>query len=487
MTTTYEYNIDDFFNPGDTETTLMQEAKYWEERNALPPKANHILANIRGIILTDKGEYKLSETDFVKYIFSTFSVIRIADSIAFYNYAKRKYKPLSKSVYLHFFKQLLDEIDISLWSTKLEARYASRFIRDISTHLSEWSVPKHILVFDNGIYNVATRKFKQGIFPDIYNFESSPVSYDPTATCPQFMKFMNDITNKDKDLQTLIQQICGYTFEYGSTPTQKLFLLYGSGRNGKGKLCNILTAIHGENNVSTVSISNLSKQFGLASVYDKVMNISSENQNSVTINTEILKSCSGGDRVSVEKKYCDVFPSKIYAKMWLSSNEFHVDDQSRGFSERLITIPFPISFVENPKDESEREIDVHIEERLIKELPGIVNYFLSGLHQLQDNGYIFHHCEAAEKLKDELLSEKNPVKIFFEECIGTSFNGKIKASDLPKQFNIWARQNKIPHAITSSTKFHSAFQKILKSEGLLHQPVKTNGGINYYKGIQLLY
>lgn len=440
----------------------------------------------RGITMGKREKSQLSEDTFVQYLLSVFSVIKVSDNIAFYNYKKRRYQFLTKDVYLGFFKRILDEVDREIWTSSLEGAYCARFIRDVDTNLESWSVPKDKIVFLNGVYDIQKRIFTEGANPKIYNFESSPVLYDAEAKCPRFKKFMKEITEGNEELQKVIQQMCGYTFMYGSSPKQVIFLLLGAGRNGKGVLTNILTNAHGQNYVSSTSISGLQKSFGLSAVYDKVLNVSAENDATTIMDTSILKTCTGGDTVQVELKYKNAFTAKVYSKFIISSNEVHFNDSSVGFAERLIPIPFNVPFVNEPRPETkEKKLDPNLEKKLTKELSGIVNYFLEGLAELMDNNLVFQSCELVDELKEKLLSEANPVKLFFTECIEVSSDARTKKTKLRDAFYVWANENRINIGLTnSSAKFYGMLESILAQEGLPDKPYKSHG-YDCYRGISL--
>ena len=58
------------------------------------------------------------------------------------------------------------------------------------------------------------------------------VDYDPTAKCPSFNSFIDDIFCGDRDLIRWVQRALGYAIT-ASVDEQLLFIAYGTGANGK--------------------------------------------------------------------------------------------------------------------------------------------------------------------------------------------------------------------------------------------------------------
>jgi putative DNA primase/helicase len=66
----------------------------------------------------------------------------------------------------------------------------------------------------------------------------------PHTPYPNFQTFLNEATDKDKELQRFLQQVGGYCLT-GSISEHALFFIYGSGGNGKSVFQNVLSEIMG--------------------------------------------------------------------------------------------------------------------------------------------------------------------------------------------------------------------------------------------------
>lgn len=437
---------------------------------------------LRGIYKNENGGLSVNDITFVSYIMDAFAMISVKGSIAFYNYNRHKYEYVDEHEFLAFFKVLLDEIDRRLWNPKLEGKYKSRFKRELEPRLREWSTPKWI-VFDNGCFNTADGNFYPGDHPGIHNFNSTGYSYDGSATAPNFVSFVNDVMGGDESLVAVVQEVLGYSLCYGENPMQVIVLFIGSGRNGKGILSNILMKVHGEENCSATSVSQLSSQFGTSQMATSVINISNENNENIVTDTSILKTVSGNDLVMVEKKYKDAVPMRIYTKLFVSTNSIMFKDSSKGFQERLVPIPFNYTYTYSPKGPKEKLRDNQLEERLSKELPGILNWMYSGLARLRKNGYRITSSDAVDRERERIVSSSNPVQLFVTECITFAAGEKERKPEVYRRFKEWTGANGVSCGIYQSAySFYQKFGAILEENSISSETKKIKG-YEYYSGI----
>jgi putative DNA primase/helicase len=81
----------------------------------------------------------------------------------------------------------------------------------------------------------------------------------------------------------------GYTFHRNNL-LEIITYLHGFGGNGKSVIFNLLNALHGDDNVSHVSLKIILEQFfGLYDLLDKDVNLDAELSNQVIEDTAILK------------------------------------------------------------------------------------------------------------------------------------------------------------------------------------------------------
>lgn len=489
------YNYKHFIFYTSAEKKLMKEIENKKAQN-LPYNADmtalhELQSELRGIEYRKKSVY-VNDIKFVDYILKHFFVFCLGESVFFYKISERHYVEIPQIEIKVFFKNLLDEVEPEAWDGAAEGRYLARFIREIPKRLTEYKMPGDVIVFRNGMYDLVSRKFSPKHFADtILNIASSPVLFDKTATCPQFEKFIWEILDNGKDTKQvvmLMQEICGYTFCYGSCKAQKIFMFFSSGRSGKSLLCNLLKKMHSENLVSSVSVDTLSEEFGLSNIHGKVLNITGEVDSSKKFSTTVLKAASGCDSVEVNKKFKDPFTAVLTTKFIVVANQpLNLSDDSLGLQERIIPVKFTKSYVSNPKKGSTNMLkaDPKLEDKLEIELPGIVNWCLEGLHRLEENNWDFTMPASVEETRREYCYSANTVDEFVENCIELEQDGKILRTTLYENFKCWISKHNVPaQEYLQKKRFYQKFEDIMRMKGIT-KPAHKTGGSMHYIGVKM--
>ena len=96
----------------------------------------------------------------------------------------------------------------------------------------------------NGLVHVPTRTLYP-CTPTYYVHSAVPFAYLPDAPRPQrWHRFLRDLWGEDFETIRTLQEMFGYVLS-GDTRQQKLFLLIGPKRSGKGTIARVLTALIG--------------------------------------------------------------------------------------------------------------------------------------------------------------------------------------------------------------------------------------------------
>ena len=86
-------------------------------------------------------------------------------------------------------------------------------------------------------------------------------SIEANTSCPQWLAFLNRIFDGDRELIAFLQRAVGYTLT-GSCEEQCLFILIGSGANGKSTFLNTLQALFGDYAASIPMQSLMEQKYG---------------------------------------------------------------------------------------------------------------------------------------------------------------------------------------------------------------------------------
>ncbi len=111
----------------------------------------------------------------------------------------------------------------------------------------------NIINLKNGLYNLNSGLLEPHT-PDHFSINQKPITYDKNAKTKLFFTFLNEVLYAS-DIRTVLE-LFAYTF-YKDNPFEIITTLLGSGANGKNVLLGILTAAHGDNNVSNVNESHI--------------------------------------------------------------------------------------------------------------------------------------------------------------------------------------------------------------------------------------
>lgn len=144
---------------------------------------------------------------------------------------------------------------------------------------------------------------------------------------------------------------------------QKWVNLFGMGANGKSVCLRILEMALGPEKVIGADLQFVNR-FSTDTFKDRWLIIGRDSGNYVSDNaTAMIKNYSGDDTVLVEKKGGDSVDTTVSGKMVVSTNSLIMSaDHSHGWFRRILPVPFPNEFEEDPD----------FEKNVLKKLPQIV-------------------------------------------------------------------------------------------------------------------
>jgi phage/plasmid-associated DNA primase len=90
--------------------------------------------------------------------------------------------------------------------------------------------------------------------------------FDPDAECPTWLSFLNQVL--DQSFHPNLQEWFGYTLT-PDTSLEKMALLIGASRGGKGTIKNVLEALTREAHRGSITLNDLAGDFGLQAMIDK--------------------------------------------------------------------------------------------------------------------------------------------------------------------------------------------------------------------------
>ena len=276
-----------------------------------------------------------------------------------------------------------------------------------------------LLPFENGLLDVRARTLIPHT-PDLFNTHVVPHQFDTDAPPgSRWEQFLDEVFLDDVVSRMLLQEIFGYILS-GQTSFQKIFLLAGPKRSGKGTILRVLREMVGAPWVTSPQLSDLAGQFGLAPLLGRKLAILSDVRvtgRSASAAIENLLSISGEDPKSVHRKYKEaVEVRRLETRFIMASNELPTfRDSSGALASRFVPVQMDRSFY--GKEE------LGLTDTLLAEMPAVLNWSLDGWDRVNERGY-FEIPEAGKVAINELTLLGSPVQSFVQDrCIlehGTS-------------------------------------------------------------------
>ncbi|WP_163376796.1 DNA primase family protein [Dietzia sp. Alg238-R159] len=294
---------------------------------------------------------------------------------------------------------------------------------------------------ENGLVHITNRELNSHT-PALFNFVTVPFDYDPEATCPVWDSFMSSIWPEDEEAVRALQEWMGYVLS-GRTDLQKIFMLVGPPRAGKGVIGRILTALVGRKNVCGPSLASLATDFGLAPLVGSSLALVSDARmrKDSQVLVERLLTISGEDTVAANRKYKEPWIGKLPARLMLMTNELpRLGDASQALAKRFLIVSMTRSFVGNE--------DTGMEGRLRAELAGIFNWALDGLDRLDERGAFVPPLSSLEdqEVMDDLSS---PVAAFLTEELVEVPGERVSTDAVFDRWRMWRDRN--GHSPTSKS------------------------------------
>ena len=283
---------------------------------------------------------------------------------------------------------------------------------------------------------------------------------------PLWDKFLHE-TFADQETIDFVQKAVGQTL-IGNNKEQKFFMLYGNGANGKSVFLNVMQRIFGDYAkkvkmaifTSDKIADNAERVF--APLQKTRLLIANEIKEGKSFEVGILKDITGGGNIQGRYLYGEMFEYEPKFTLWMAVNtKPFVNDESDGFWRRAVLIECP-NAVEHDK------IDRNLEDKLMTEAPGVLNWCFVGATKVIKEGL---------KLTDKMLGdvsdyqkEMSTIDRFLDDRVDNISEATSKACEVYNAYYTWAkRDNQVPmNATKFGRKMGAKFNKVRKSDGMYY-------------------
>jgi putative DNA primase/helicase len=185
-----------------------------------------------------------------------------------------------------------------------------------------------LLACANGVIDLRTGLLRPHDPADLISL-GTDVVFDPNATCPRWLSFLREVFDGDEETITVMRRASGYALT-GDTREHVLFVLHGSGRNGKTTYVETMKKIAGDFAKPTpfdtfARVRDRGTRNDLAGLHRSRLVVAAESGEGRKLDEATVKLVTGGDSIPCRFLYGEYFS-------YLSSTDGKTTDNHRVFT-----------------------------------------------------------------------------------------------------------------------------------------------------------
>lgn len=340
--------------------------------------------------------------------------------------------------------------------------------------------PKELIICRNGAVHAPTRRLMKPD-PRLFCTSALPMDYDPHAPAPRaWLEFLAELWPGDPDSIATLQEFMALAALTDDTTFQKLLLLIGPPRAGKGALFRLVGALAGTANICAPALSSLGIRFGLQSIIGCRLALISDVRIGRSVDAaavaESLLRISGEDRVSIERKFAPDWQGRLPTRFMMAGNELpSLADASSALSSRLLVLRLTNTFIG-------RE-DHGLENRLLRELPGVLLWALDGLDRLRKRGH-FVQPQSGNDLANALRAMNSPIGEFIEDKLVVCPDAWAEKSTLFTAWREWCTEHGRAGAGNDAT-FAKQLRASLPQVTEVRRRTESGGRLRTFAGVRI--
>lgn len=381
-------------------------------------------------------------------------------------------------------KELLSRIHMlqTLRRKKNILTLASSGYHSLGISGDQWDSDPFLVGCNNAVIDLRTGQARPGNSSD-YIKTVAPTDWQGIdAKAPVFQQFLKDVFNDEMDLITFIQRLFG--FACSGLSNEHIFpILWGGGRNGKGTLFETIREVTGALSGPIQSEMLLKQTFtrssagpspDIMSLHGKRIVWANETDEGRKLNVSKVKWLAGEDtlvgRHVQGKKEIRFKPTHTLFLQTNHKPRIPADDQA--IWQRVLLIPFNMSFVDDPKKANERKRDPYMRQKLVSEAPGILAWLVKGFIEYYNYG--LNPPELVKANTEKYREDEDVLGQFISERCSISKSSKQQAGPLHTAYKAWCESNS--YKPLGSRKF---------GERMVEKYDRVDEGCRYYMGIEL--
>jgi putative DNA primase/helicase len=267
--------------------------------------------------------------------------------------------------------------------------------------------------------------------------------YDSQADCPLWKQFVREIMDYKADVIGFLQTVAGWALT-GDISEQTMFILFGSGANGKSTFLNTVMYLLGEYALATPTETFMRKNGDqntndIARLRGTRFVTTTEAEQGRRLSESLIKKITGNDQLTARFLYGEYFNFMPTFKIFMATNHKPtIKGTDYGIWRRIKLIPFTTRIPEDKQDK-------HLELKLREEASGILNWLLEGAMRWKQERLKIP--AAILNATDEYRGEMDVIGNFLKECCVQHPGASIRIRELFKAYQEWCEENN-EHAVS---------------------------------------
>lgn len=340
----------------------------------------------------------------------------------------------------------------------------------VSVDMDNFDNDPHLFNVSNGYIDLESASLRDHE-RERYFTKQSPVEFTDTIDCPRWLEFLDETFKGNKELISYIKRSVGYSLS-GSTEEQKMFILYGHGRNGKSVFLDIISEILGDYRMNiqpqSLMVKNASggANSDIARLKGARLVTTTEPDDGMRFDEGLVKQITGGDTITARFLYGEEFDYEPEFKVWMATNHKPIiRGTDEGIWRRLAIIPFTNQV---PEEKADRQLT----NKLRAEIRGILNWAVEGYQEWREIG--LQDPQIVKEQRDEYRKEMDPLEEFVIDRCVVSPKAEEFFKDLYIEYKEWSESN--GYYTYNKTKFGVELSK--KYEKGMRKNARTYRGLS---------
>jgi len=293
-----------------------------------------------------------------------------------------------------------------------------------------------LLNVKNGTIDMQNVEFREHKQEDMIT-KIANVEYDPKADCPMWKQFVREIMGYKADLIKFVQTAAGWSLS-GDISEQTMFILYGTGANGKSTFLNTVMYLLGDYALATPTETFMKKSGDnysndVARLRGTRFVTTTEVEQGRRLSEPLIKKITGNDEMTARFLYGEFFNFMPTFKIFMATNHKPViKGTDHGIWRRIKLIPFNVRIPEEKQDK-------HLELKLREEASGILNWLLEGIGIWKNEA--LKPPKSVLFATDEYREEMDVIGNFLQEKCIKKEDVTVTIKRLYKAYSDWCDEN----------------------------------------------